>query len=65
MKSIALAKDECLRDLNTYLDKGIDISISESGNKENKIEDTLPFHPIKGVIQALSGKIEEYFRTHV
>lgn len=65
LKSIALAKDECLRDLNTYLDKGIDISISESGNKENKIEDTLPFHPIKGVIQALSGKIEEYFRTHV
>lgn len=65
LKSLSLAKGECLKDLNTYLDKGIDISISESGNKENKIEDTLSFHPIKGAIQALSEKIEEYFRTHV
>ena len=64
-ESIALAQKECLRDLNTYLDKGIDISMNESGNKGNKIEDTLPFYPVKGAIQVLSGKIEEYFRTHV
>lgn len=65
LKSIALAKDECLKDLSTYLDKGIELSMNESGNDENKIEDTLSFHPIKGAMQALSGKIEEYFRTHV
>lgn len=63
-ESITLAKEECLKDLGTYLDRGIDISMNESGNRENKIEDALSFHPIKGAIQALSGKIEEYFKTH-
>ncbi len=64
LESIALTKEECLKDLSTYLNKGIDMSVSESGNKENKVEDTLPFHPIKGAIQALSEKIEEYYKTH-
>ena len=65
LESLELAKAECLKDLKTYLDKGIDLSINESGNKENKIEETLSFHPIKGAIQALSEKIEEHFRNHV
>ncbi len=64
LESIALAKEECLKDLATYLDKGIEISMKESGNKENKIEDTISFYPIKGAIQALSAKVEEYFRNN-
>lgn len=64
LKLIALAKEECLNDLTTYLDKGIEISANESGNKENKVEDALSFYPIKGAMQALSGKIEEYLRNN-
>lgn len=63
-ETLALAKEECLKDLDTYLDKGIELSVLESGNRENRVEDALSFYPIKGVIQALSTSIEEYFRNH-
>lgn len=62
-ETIDLAKEEYMKDLGTYLDKGIELSVLESGNRENKVEDALSFYPIKGVIQALSTRIEEYFRT--
>lgn len=62
-ETISIAKEECMKDLETYLDKGIELSVLESGNRANKVEDALPFYPIKGVIQALSTRIEEYFRT--
>lgn len=65
LKSLALAKEECFKDLHTYLDKGIEMSMNESGNIENKVEDALSFYPIKGAIQTLSAKIEEYFRNHI
>lgn len=56
-----LAKDVCKKDLYTFLEKGINLSISESGNPNNQIEDVLSFYPIKGVMQALSARINEYF----
>ena len=62
-EAISIAKEECFNDLDTYLDKGIEISALESGNKSNKVEDALSFYPIKGVIQTLSTKIEEHFRN--
>lgn len=62
-QSIELAREECQKDLETYLNKGIVMSVNESGSEENTVEDTLSFYPIKGVIQALSVKIEEYLRT--
>lgn len=63
VKSIALAKEECMKDLDTYLNKGIDISAHESGNIANKIEDALVFYPIKGVIQALSTRLEKFYKN--
>ena len=59
--TMKIAKDECTKDLETYLDRGIELSIEESGNKDNKIEDAITFYPIKGVLQSLSSKIQEYY----
>ena len=62
--SMKIAQDECKNDLDTYLEKGIELSIKESGNKDNQIEDALTFYPIKGVLQALSEKINEYYKQN-
>ena len=59
--TMKIAKEECTKDLETYLDKGIELSIKESGNKDNQIEDAITFYPIKGVLQSLSTKIQEYY----
>ena len=59
--TMKIAKEECTKDLETYLDKGIEFSIKESGNKDNQIEDAITFYPIKGVLQSLSNKIQEYY----
>ena len=59
--TMKIAKDECTKDLETYLDKGIELSIKESGNIDNPIEDAITFYPIKGVLQTLSSKIQEYY----
>lgn len=62
--SIRIAQAECQKDLETYLDKGIELSTLESGSADNRIEDTLSFYPIKGVLQALSEKINEYYNKN-
>ena len=62
--SMKIAQDDCKNDLDTYLEKGIELSIKESGNKDNQIEDALTFYPIKGVLQALSEKINEYYKQN-
>ncbi len=59
--TMKIAKEECTKDLETYLEKGIELSIKESGNKDNPIEDAITFYPIKGVLQSLSSKIQEYY----
>lgn len=61
--AFAIAKQECEKDLDTYLDKGIDLSVAESGNLRNPIEDALSFYPIKGVLQALSEQLRVYYST--
>lgn len=62
--TIKIAMEECTKDLDTYLDKGIELSVKESGNRENQIEEALSFYPIKGVIQAVSSKIQEYYNEN-
>lgn len=59
--TMKIAKEESTKDLETYLEKGIELSIKESGNKDNPIEESITFYPIKGVLQALSSKIQEYY----
>lgn len=62
--TLKLAQEECTKDLDTYLEKGIELSIKESGNKDNQIEDALSFYPIKGILQALSTKIQEHYNEN-
>lgn len=62
--TVKIALEQCKMDLETYLDRGIELSINESGNRDNPIEDALSFYPIKGVLQALSSKIQEYYNEN-
>lgn len=64
INSIKIAKEECTKDLKTFLDKGIELSILESGNRDNQIEEALSFYPIKGVLQALSTRLQEYYNEN-
>lgn len=61
--SLKIALEECTKDLATYLDTGIELSIAESGNEDNVIEDALSFYPIKGVLQSLSTKLQEFYNV--
>ena len=62
--TLKIAQAECGNDLETFLEKGIELSIKESGNKDNLVEDALSFYPIKGILQALSNKIQEYYNEN-
>lgn len=61
-ESIDIAREVCKEDLNTYLDKGLSMSINETGNINSPIEDALSFYPIKGVLNALSIKIYQHYK---
>lgn len=58
-KSLELAREECKNDLETFLERGITISEKESGERDKRIEDSLSFYPIKGVLDAISTRIKE------
>lgn len=58
--SLEIARQTYADDLETYLDKGIALSVEESGSVKNPIEDALLFYPIKGFIQTLSSNINEH-----
>ena len=60
-QTIKLAIEVCVKDLDTYLDKGVNLSVEESGSKDNQIEDALSFYPIKGMLHSLALKIQEYY----
>lgn len=55
-ESLKIAREECKKDLLTYLDKGIALRNEES-ETEDKIEETFFFYPIKGVLNALASAI--------
>ncbi len=56
-ESVSFAKANCDNDLDTYLKKLL--MLVENGDKDKKIEETLFFYPLKGVINSLSQKIYE------
>lgn len=51
-----LARDLCRKDLSTFLNKGINMNTAEY-DLTDKLEETLFFYPIKGVLNALSQEI--------
>ena len=62
--SLDIARQVCKEDLKTYLEKGIKLSVEESGDEKNVIEDALSFYPIKGFIQALSSRLQEHYNQN-
>jgi hypothetical protein len=56
--SLKIAREECKKDLMTFLNKGIALRKEES-EAQNKIEETFFFYPIKGVLNAISSAIYE------
>lgn len=60
-ESLSIAREVCKFDLDTYLDKGIELSVKESGDRQNKIEDALSFYPIKGVLKAISDELYKHY----
>ena len=56
--SLTMAKDVCKKDINTYIKKGRALLIDESDGNA-RIDETLFFYPIKGVLQALSLEIQQ------
>lgn len=55
-ESLKIAREECKKDLLTYLEKGIALRQEES-EAQDKIEETFFFYPIKGVLNALASAI--------
>lgn len=54
--SLKIARSVMFEDIDTFLDKGIDIR-AEEGDIQDKVEETLFFVPIKGVINSISKNI--------
>lgn len=55
-QSLQIARNECYKDISTYLRKGLQQRREESEG-EDRLEETLFFYPIKGAIQELSNAI--------
>ena len=55
-ESLALAKDVCVDDLDTFIGRGMTLA-KEDSNGQERISETLFFYPIKGVMNVLSGAI--------
>lgn len=54
--SLQIARDICKNDIKTYVKKGLALMKEEIEGK-NKLDETLFFYPIKGVLQSLSTVI--------
>ena len=63
-ESLDIARDVCKQDLDTYLEKGLNLSEKESGDAGNVVEEALSFYPIKGVLQALSTNLYTNYKSN-
>lgn len=54
--SLQIARDTVRKDLDTFLEKGIDQRLTEA-QPDSTIEETFFYYPIKGTIQAISTEI--------
>ena len=58
-QSIEIAKDICSRDIKTYAENKLLQKLSEV-NKEDKVEETMFFYPLAGLINSLTDSICAY-----
>lgn len=59
--SLKIAKDICKNDIKTYVKKGLAL-MKEEAEGNNKLDETLFFYPIKGVLQSLSTAISSNYK---
>lgn len=57
--SLDIARDVCQKDIKTYVERGLALMKEESDGQNNKLDETLFFYPIKGVLQALSIELNK------
>lgn len=57
--AINTAKEVCKNDIETYVDRGLALMKEEADGQNNKLDETLFFYPIKGVLQKLSIEINK------
>lgn len=60
--SLKVARDVAFRDLSTFLDKGIAQCLEEA-NKDDKLQESLFFYPIKGALNTISAEIYESLKN--
>lgn len=63
-ESLKIARNVCYKDLDTFMEKGIDQRIADT-EVENTIEETFFFYPLKGTLQALSAEIYQQNHTNL
>lgn len=56
-----IAKNECIRDINLFIKQGIDLRLEEAKQTgaSTKVDESLFFFPLVGVLNALSKKLAE------
>lgn len=57
--SLDIARDVCKKDIKTFVERGLALMKEESDGQNNKLDETLFFYPIKGVLQALSIELNK------
>lgn len=62
--TLDIAREVYNQHLESYLERGINISKQETQNPDTQIVDVLSFYPIKGVIQDLSLEIQRHYTTN-
>ena len=62
-ETINIAQDVCKRDIKTYAENKLLQKLSEV-NKEDKIEETMFFYPLTGLLNSLTDRICEYALTN-
>ena len=61
--SLELAKTVCYKDLKAFLDKGIKERLEE-GEGRNRVEETLFFYPMRGVLNVLEKEIFDSLKNN-
>ena len=55
--SLEIARRVAMKDLDTFLDKGIAAATAEGNALDDAVDETLFFYPVKGALNAISAAI--------
>ena len=61
---VSLAQDICQKDIDTYAENKLQQKLNEVG-KQDKIEETMFFYPLSGVLHNLANQIQAYVAKNI